>query len=477
MAGIDNTIIFSSGERLLESTLTDIIRMQATTDSVSRINYEGDPEGFVSANPSSLCHDPVSGNIYFKQTGTSNTGWSKLNDGLSFDSITPTSGTSPVLPTSLGNLSMLGQDGLSFIGSTNTVTVSPRGAGSFNMFLGQSAGNAGLSGSSNVILGAFSGTALTSAGSTTCVGVSSGRNITSGANNTCLGASTLTNLGGGSNNTAAGATCLTNNVSGDSNCGYGVGSLKDCTSSGNCAFGSNSLLRLTSGTRSVAMGQSAGSGVLTNNDTTAIGDSCIRQATGGGNTALGSGVAQGLLSGTNNLLLGLNSGSTYTGAESSNILLDSAGVVGESNVTRIGTSQTQFFAAGISGVTVAASVAVLIDANGQMGTVLSSRRFKENIENLEENNVLKLRPVTFNYISDETKYPNVGLIAEEVKELIPELVIKDDEGIPYTVKYQELCIYLLHELKRMNQRIVFLEKHTNTFLDKNIIENTIKEDN
>lgn len=94
MAGIDNTIIFSSGERLTESTATDIIRMQETSDSVSRINYEGDPEGVISANPSSLCHDPVSGNIYFKQTGTGNTGWVLLTGGGGSVTITADDGNS-----------------------------------------------------------------------------------------------------------------------------------------------------------------------------------------------------------------------------------------------------------------------------------------------------------------------------------------------------------------------------------------------
>lgn len=75
MAGIENTTIFSSGERLQPSSSDDISRMQEDATDVSRINHTGNPESVVSANPGSLCHDPVSGDIYYKQSGTGNVGW------------------------------------------------------------------------------------------------------------------------------------------------------------------------------------------------------------------------------------------------------------------------------------------------------------------------------------------------------------------------------------------------------------------
>lgn len=75
MAGIQNKILFSDGEKLQTSSAADILQMQELSTDISRINYVGNPEGNVSANPSSLCHDPVSGNTYLKITGTGNTGW------------------------------------------------------------------------------------------------------------------------------------------------------------------------------------------------------------------------------------------------------------------------------------------------------------------------------------------------------------------------------------------------------------------
>ena len=78
MAGFDNEVVYSIGERLQPSTTQAIILMQKTASDVSNINHTGNPEGVVSANPSSLSHDPVTGNFYLKQTGTGNTGWSQI---------------------------------------------------------------------------------------------------------------------------------------------------------------------------------------------------------------------------------------------------------------------------------------------------------------------------------------------------------------------------------------------------------------
>ncbi len=75
MSGFDNEVIVSIGERLEPSTAQAIGIMQQTATDVSRINYTGNPEGAVSANPSSLCHDPSTGIVYYKFSGTGNTGW------------------------------------------------------------------------------------------------------------------------------------------------------------------------------------------------------------------------------------------------------------------------------------------------------------------------------------------------------------------------------------------------------------------
>ena len=81
MAGFDNEVMFALGERLLPSTAQAILLMQQQSTDVARINHTGDPEGAVSANPSSISHDPVSGALYLKVSGTGNTGWQEIVPG------------------------------------------------------------------------------------------------------------------------------------------------------------------------------------------------------------------------------------------------------------------------------------------------------------------------------------------------------------------------------------------------------------
>ena len=98
-------------------------------------------------------------------------------------------------------------------------------------------------------------------------------------------------------------------------------------------------------------------------------------------------------------------------------------------------TQTQTFIAGIRGVAtgVANAVNVLIDSNGQLGTMNSSRRFKHKITAMESTSesILALRPVTFRYKSDKTDTSQFGLIAEEVAEVNPDLVVRDEKGEIY----------------------------------------------
>ena len=127
---------------------------------------------------------------------------------------------------------------------------------------------------------------------------------------------------------------------------------------------------------------------------------------------------------------------------------------------RIGDMQTKTFIAGIRGVTTDAAdaISVLIDSNGQLGTVSSSRRFKEDIRDMgrESERLYSLRPVTFRYEQEFAageKPIQFGLIAEEVAEVFPELVVYDDQGRPEAVKYRLLSTLLLNELKRMHDAV------------------------
>jgi hypothetical protein len=103
---------------------------------------------------------------------------------------------------------------------------------------------------------------------------------------------------------------------------------------------------------------------------------------------------------------------------------------------------------------VADAIPVVIDSNGQLGTVSSSARYKKDIESMgTASDVLySLRPVTFHYRANrEGSRLQYGLIAEEVAEVFPELVVYDSDGKPETVSYHLLSTLLLNELKKQRQ--------------------------
>jgi hypothetical protein len=121
MAGIQNNIIFGGGFKLQASSAIDISNMQNLSTDVSNINSIGNPEGFISANPSSFCHDSVSGTVYFKKTGTGNTGWLAVGTVLSvsgtLNRVTATVGANPVIDISA---SYVGQSSITTLGTITT---------------------------------------------------------------------------------------------------------------------------------------------------------------------------------------------------------------------------------------------------------------------------------------------------------------------------------------------------------------------
>lgn len=227
---------------------------------------------------------------------------------------------------------------------------------------------------------------------------------------------------------------------------------------GNSGFGNAVLARLATGSYNTSLGY--GSATLL--------------SSGSGNVMYGANSGLNLLSGSNNMLLGFMTGSAYTGAESLNILIGSnvSGVLGESAVTRIGLqgTQTAAYIAGAYGVTTVSGTtsALLISNTGQLGTVSSSRRFKENISSMSDQSsaMMSLRPVTFNFKADESKTKQFGLIAEEVYEKMPAIVNLDDEGNPISVRYHEMPSILLNELQKLSKRISSLEEQLTAFKNK-----------
>jgi hypothetical protein len=258
------------------------------------------------------------------------------------------------------------------------------------------------------------------------------------ASNVALGASALATVTVGDQNTAVGASALENTTSGTVN----------------VAIGSRALRLNTTGATNVAVGSWALAGNVSGNTNVAIGADALRDlTTGDGNIAIGYIAGGDITTGSNNIHIG------YQGA------------LNESETLRIGLQQTRAFIRGIRGVTTAgAAVAVLIDGAGQLGTISSSRRTKEDIEDMGDasTGLLRLRPVTFRYIqpyADGSKPRDYGLIAEEVDAVYPDLVVRNAAGDVETVQYHKLVPMLLnemqrqqHELDRLHARLVELER-------------------
>ena len=162
--------------------------------------------------------------------------------------------------------------------------------------------------------------------------------------------------------------------------------------------------------------------------------------------------------GSNNIAIGGSAGFSLT-TGSNNIDIGNVGVGGESTTIRIGAvgTHSNAYIAGINGVTVAAGIGVIVDSNGHLGTSTSSARYKENIQPMDKASeaILALKPVTFRYKKelDPKGIPQFGLVAEQVEKVDPELVAKDSDGKPYSVRYEAVNAMLLNEFLKEHRTV------------------------
>src|SRR5436190_1384010 len=283
--------------------------------------------------------------------------------------------------------------------------------------------------------------------------------LTTGYNNTANGANALSNNTTGYNNTANGVNALSSNTTGYFNTANGFGALSsNDTGARNTATGFNALRSNTKGSVNTATGFSALYSNTTGYHNTANGYYALySNTTSNSNTAEGYQALQNN-TGSDNIGLGVNAGLSLT-TGSQNIDIGNSGVAAEANTMRIGraANQTRAFIAGIRGVTTANAnaVPVVIDSAGQLGTMSSSKRFKKEIKPMDQTSeaILGLKPVTFHYKSDRTGTSQFGLIAEEVAEVNPDLVVRDDDGKIYTVRYDAVNAMLLNEFLKEHREV------------------------
>ena len=268
-------------------------------------------------------------------------------------------------------------------------------------------------------------------GQNTAAGTNALLRLTNGTGNTALGSGALENDTDGRSNTAVGAGALDNNRRGNQNTATGLVALE----SGRADNGP---------------------------DNTAYGYRALDNNNGRRNTAIGWNALAAIFDGIENTALGHSAGRELSQSDSFNIDIGHRGIAGDNSVVRIGdTDQVRTFIAGVSGSTVTGDVPVRVNAAGQLGTAPSSERFKDDIEPMGKASkaIFALKPITFRYKKelDPNGTRQFGLVAEEVEKVDRDLVMRDSDGKPYTVRYDAVNAMLLNEFLKEHRKVAALE--------------------
>ena len=327
--------------------------------------------------------------------------------------------------------------------------------------------NLGTTGSDNTAHGWFSLFSNTTGSANTADGFRALYNNTEGGNNTAYGFQAMyTNTGSfdteaGSFNTAVGYQALYSNTAdffhfGDGSYNTAVGyqalysnTSGDISDSGsvNTAIGYQALFSNSIGSYNTAAGNLALYTNATGRENTAIGFVSLFNSTGGDNTAIGFDALGNNTTGVGNTALGHQAGLSVTTAN--NVIC--IGSIGAANV------DNSCFIGNIRGTTTSNfdTLPVLIDSAGQLGTQSSSRRFKREIKTIgnTSESILALKPVTFHYKGDRTNTAQFGLVAEDVAEINPDLVVRDQDGEIYTVRYEAVNAMLLNEFLKEHKTV------------------------
>ena len=311
------------------------------------------------------------------------------------------------------------------------------GQGVENTATGAGALLSNTTGAANIANGAFTLFSNTTGNGNTATGVDALFSNTIGSGNNAVGHLALFRNVTGSFNTAIGDSALESNISGD----------------GDVAVGADALTNNFDGFDNTAIGGAALASNRDSGDNTAVGFTALENSTSNSNTAVGSGALMNNTVGFNNTAIGHLAGLNQT-TGSNNVYIGAGiqGVAGESDASRI---------ASIFGQTAANGSAVFITSGNKLGTDTSSKRFKDNIKPMDKASeaILALRPVSFRYKKeiDPQGIRQFGLVAEEVEKVNPDLVVRDKEAKPYSVRYEQVNAMLLNEFLKEHRKIEKLE--------------------
>jgi hypothetical protein len=356
---------------------------------------------------------------------------------------------------------------LAFCQAANAVIPAPDGGyPGYNTAEGQNALFSLTTGVYNTALGAFSLFSDTTGTGNTAVGINDLRNNITGSFNTAVGLNALyanhadDNSAFGSyalfaNTTGSGNSCfgsgaLTFNTTGYDNVANGLQALKhNINGIGNTATGTYALLNNNAGSNNTASGIAALINNTAGNFNTANGVQALAtNVTGANNTAIGTNALVNS-TGSNNIALGTGAGANIHTA-SDTICIGAAGVDATD-----GCYVGRVFQEALD----PDHLTMAIDVNGKVGTPASSRRFKDDIKPMGKTSeaILALRPVAFHYKNDKKRRPQFGLIAEEVAEVDANLVARDKDAKPYSVRYEQVNAMLLNEFLKEHRKVQELE--------------------
>lgn len=339
----------------------------------------------------------------------------------------------------------------------------------------------------SVYVGLGAGAANTGTNNT-FIGFQAGLDNTTGSSNTALGHLALTNNTTANSNTAVGASALATNTIGFNNNAFGINALlNNLSGDNNTAIGNSTLLSVTVENGNVGLGTGANIFATADNATAlgtsaqaftqavAVGSSAT--AAGASGTALGSSASA---SGSRAIALGNNAG-TNTAGNNDTISIGSTGApfAGAINIGTLGVATT----ASIQGaynvpVDPINNHVLFVSSAGQLGIVLSSAKFKDNIYSLSgdiSRKIYEMRVVQFTYKTDLTNKIQYGMIAEEMANVIPEFVVRDSNSDPLSIHYHLLVPLLVKELQQHQIQIETYQSQFQTLTDRiNLLENTIR---
>lgn len=393
--------------------------------------------------------------------------------------------------TALGDDALLNRNGIDNTAVGLNALKNNGGTANFNTAIGFVALTQNTSGEQNTATG-VSALRFNSTGNLNTANGVNALFHNNGGQNTATGVNALFTNSTGNMNTANGVSALFFNTTGTQNTAIGVTALRNNdTGSWNVAIGNNALYKNVRGTQNTAVGVDAlhdnqngfgnvaigfealkvhPSGV----DNVAIGHAALRElirdglnGRSGPNVAIGSGALSSLDSGVNNIGLGWGAGSFIggfdNGAHNNNIDIGSSGSANDEGTIRIGEvdTHTSTYIAGISNAVVDSGDPVIVAPDGNLGVAPSSARFKEAINPMDKTSesIFLLEPVTFRYKKEIGRHgvAQFGLVAEEVEKVNPDLVNRDKEGKPFSVRYEAVNAMLLNEFLKEHRKVEELE--------------------